>query len=161
MRWRIADHRDVLLATAVLAGLAACGGAEQRGVRFEHAEEAAPTPVIVLRDDSSLSAEGHRVAELDVLMPLATAEAVARATLQHVIDSVAAVDTLAAAVRVTGFVVGELDPEASAADLVPAMRATWGPIDQAGYTGAQRRSRYRTHYVVLRPFTPPDTTRRP
>ena len=156
MRWRISR-----LVASALAGLMACGGAERADTGFVEVEEAAPTPVIVLRDDSSRTDEGHRVAELDVLMPVATNEAAARATLQHVIDSVAAADTLAAAVRVTGFVMGELDRETSSADLVPAMRATWGPIDSAGYTGSQRRSRYRTNYVVLRPFGTPPETRRP
>jgi len=135
-----------------LAGAAACGGTEQRGTRFVDVEATAATPTVVLRDDSSRTAEGHRVAELDVLMPLAADEATTRSTLQRVIDSVAAADTLAAAVRVTGFVMGELDPATSSADLVPVMRATWGPIDEAGYTGRQRRSQYRTNYVVLRPF---------
>jgi hypothetical protein len=122
--------------------------------------DTAASRVVVLRDDSTLTAEGHRVAELDVLMPTATGEAAARATLQRVIDSVVAADTLAAAIRVTGFVMGELDPRTSAADLVPAMRATWRPIDPAGYTGSRLRSHYRTDYVVLRPFRTPTTAER-
>jgi hypothetical protein len=140
------------LAAPALAGLVACGGGERANTGFTEVAEASATPVILLRDDSSRTEEGYRVAELDVLMPVATSEPAARATLQRVIDSVAAVDTLAAAVRVTGFVMGALNPETSSADLVPAMRATWGPIDPAGYTGRARRSRYRTNYVVLRPF---------
>jgi hypothetical protein len=133
----------------------ACGGRERAASGFVEVAEAAPTPAIVLRNDSSRTGEGHRVAELDVLMPGATTEAVARATLQQVIDSVAVADTMAAAVRVTGFVIGEIDAATSSADLVPAIRATWGPIDDAGYTGRERRSRYRTSFVVLRPFEAP------
>ncbi|MDH4045692.1 MAG: hypothetical protein OEW06_14675, partial [Gemmatimonadota bacterium] len=125
----------------------------ETGFSFE--EEAAPTPVIVLRNDSSRTAEGFRVAELDVLMPLTTGEAAARATLQHVIDSVSTADTLAAAVRVTGFVLGAVDSATASADVLPAIRATWGPIDSAGFIGAQRRSRYRTNFVILRPFDTP------
>jgi hypothetical protein len=150
MRWRISRH-------TVAAGLAlaACGGSEQPGTRFEHVTAGAPGPVMILRDDSSRTAEGHRVAELDVLMAGVTDEAAARATLQRIIDSVAAADTLAAAVRVTGFIMGEVDRETSSADLVPAMRATWGPLDAAGYVGRERRSRYRTHFVVLHAFDAP------
>jgi hypothetical protein len=153
MRWRISR-----VVAPALAGLVACGGGERADTGFADVAEVSPTPVMVLRSDSSHTDEGHRVAELDVLMPGATDEAIARVTLQHVIDSVAAVDTLAAAVRVTGFVMGELDRATSSADLFPAMRATWGPIDSAGYTGSRRRSRYRTDYVVLRPFGTPGTT---
>lgn len=157
MRWRIS--RMMLVS---LAGLVACGERERRGYSFEDVGDVSSTPVIVLRDDSSRTAEGYRVAELDVLMPIATNQAAARATLQRVIDSVAAADTLAAAVRVTGFVMGELNRTTSSADLVPALRATWGPIDSAGFTGSRRRSRYRTSYVVLRPFgTAGATERRP
>ena len=151
------------LVAPAMAGLMACGGGGERVDRgFERVEEASPTPVIVLRNDSSRTPAGHRVAELDVLMADATGEAAARATLQHVIDSVAAVDTLAAAVRVTGFVMGALDPATATADLIPAMRATWGPVDTAGFTGGQRRSRFRTVYILLRPFAAPETAgRRP
>jgi len=147
MRWRVSR-----LVAPALAGLAACGGGDRPDTGFSYVADVLPTPVILLRDDSSRTAEGYRVAELDVLMAVATDEAAARATLQHVIDSVAAVDTLAAAVRVTGFLMGDVNPQTSSADLVPAMRATWGPIDEAGYTGSRRLSRYRTDYVVLRPF---------
>lgn len=149
MCWRMA--RLTIIAVAVLAG---CGG-ERAETGFSFEEEATPMPAIVLRNDSSRTAEGFRVAELDVLMPLTTGEAGARATLQHIIDSVSAADTLAAAVRVTGFILGPVDSTTSSADVVPAIRATWGPIDSAGFVGARRRSRYRTHYVILRPF---DTT---
>lgn len=152
MRWRISS-----LVAAAAAALAACSGGERVDRGFADVEEAASTPAIVLRNDSSRTPAGHRVAELDVLMPGATGEAAARATLQHVIDSVAAVDTLAAAVRVTGFVMGPLDPATASADLIPAMRATWGPVDTAGFTGRARRSRFRTDYVLLRPFETPGT----
>ena len=153
MRWRMSRRMRIAVAAALLAG---CGQeAAETGFSFE--EAAAPTPVLVLRSDSSRTAEGFRVAELDVLMPLATGEAAARATLQHVIDSVAGVDTLAAAVRVTGFIMGPVDSATAAADVVPALRATWGPIDSAGFIGAKRRSRYRTNFVILRPFDTPAT----
>jgi len=149
MHWRMS--RLMVVAVVVLG---ACGQ-ERPETGFSFEEEAAPTPVIVLRNDSSRTAEGFRVAELDVLMPLTTGEAAARATLQHVIDSVSTADTLAAAVRVTGFVLGAVDSATASADVLPAIRATWGPIDSAGFIGAQRRSRYRTNFVILRPFDTP------
>jgi hypothetical protein len=76
---------------------------------------------------------------------------VAQATLQHVIDSVAAADTMAVAVRVTGFVIGPIDPKTQSADLEPALRGVWGPPDSTWSVGSAR-TRYRTHYTVLRPF---------
>jgi hypothetical protein len=57
-----------------------------------------------------------------------------------------------AAVQIVGYVLGEIDRETASADVVPGMQATWGPIDDAGFTGAERRSRYRTEFRVLRPF---------
>jgi hypothetical protein len=88
--------------------------------------------------------------DLDVLMPPGS-EAGARATLQHLIDSVAGADTLAVAVRTTGFVFGPIDPETQTADLEPVLRAVWGPPDSAWAVGVGRRT-YRTHFIVLRPF---------
>jgi hypothetical protein len=93
------------------------------------------------------------VAEVDVLLPPGTGEAVARASLQHVIDSVAAADTLAVAIRVTGYVMGPLDAATNSADLLPAMRATWGPVDSTGFAGAGRAARHRTDYLLLRPLS--------
>jgi hypothetical protein len=130
----------------------ACEPREQAETGFRREEPAPPVPVLVVRSDSIRTAAGHRVAELDVLLPPATGEAAARASLQRVIDSVAAADTLAAAVRVTGFVMGPVDSTTRSADVLPAIRATWGPVDSAGFTGARRASRYRTNYLLLRPL---------
>jgi len=137
---------------ALLVAASGCGGGDRAEVSFSESEVAAPVPVVVIKGDSSRTEEGYRVAELHVLLPPATGEAAARATLQHLIDSIAAADTMAAAVRVTGFVVDSLDPVQGTADILPAIRAIWGPIDTAGYTGAHRRSRYRTDYLLIRPL---------
>ena len=151
MRWQ--RGRAIVLPLALAAGgLAGCGPAERPETGFVELEEAAPRPVMIIKRDSSMTPEGYRVAELHVLLMPGTGEAAARATLQHLIDSVAAADTLAAAVRITGFVMGSVDPERGTADDLPAIRATWGPADSAGFTGARRKSRYLTNYLLIRPI---------
>jgi hypothetical protein len=158
MRWlRI----ELLIVTVSLLG-AACEKAETAKTGFSRAPEAEAVPVMLLKNDSSRTPAGNRVAELHVLLPVGTTEEVARTTLQHVIDSVAAADTLAAAVKVTGFVISTVDRVAGSADIVPAMAATWGPIDSAGFTGANRKSRFRTHFVLVRPLDgSPPTVKQP
>jgi hypothetical protein len=152
MRWGTRNGLAVALSVALLA----CGERRERAeTGFRHEDAGVPVPVLVMRNDSSRTGEGYRVAELDVLFPPGTGEAAARASLQRVIDSVAAVDTLAVAVRVTGYVMGPVDPDSRSADVLPALRATWGPVDHAGFTGAARASRYRTDYLLLRPLDQP------
>jgi hypothetical protein len=152
MRWGI---RNGLVGGLTAVLLAACEPRERTGTGFAFEAPAAAVPVLIIRSDSSRTAEGYRVAEVQVLLPPGTGEAAARATLQHVIDSVAAVDTLAAAIRITGFVMGPVDAATGTADVMPALRATWGPVDTAGFTGARRASRYRTDYLLLRPLGDP------
>jgi len=148
MRWLRIEL--VLVAGVVL--LAACKGTERGQTGFSREPEARPMPVIVIKTDSSRTPEGYRIAELHVLLPAGATAAAARATLQHVIDSVAAADTMAAAVRVTGFVMTNVDTTTGTADVVQAIKATWGPIDSAGFTGAHRKSRFRTDFVLVRPM---------
>lgn len=148
MRWLRVEL--VLVAGVVL--LAACKGTERGQTGFSREPEASPMPVMVIKTDSSKTPEGYRIAELHVLLPAGATAAAARATLQHVIDSVAAADTMAAAVRVTGFVMTNVDTTTGTADVVQAIKATWGPIDSAGFTGANRKSRFRTDFVLVRPM---------
>jgi hypothetical protein len=154
---RLPADRLVLFAAAAAAVFAACD-ADDRDARtgFRFDPPAQPTTTAVLRADTMAGNLGPWM-DLDVLMAAQT-EAEARATLQHVIDSVAAADTMAVVVRATGFVMGPLDAEAQTADVLPAMRALWGPPDSVPATGAARR-RYRTQFLVLRPFAArPGTT---
>jgi hypothetical protein len=111
----------------------------EKGFSFE--DSVTRGRVVVLRADTSRTAQGFRVAG-------------ARATLQHVIDSIAAADTGVAGIRVRGFVIGDVRPGTGSADLVPAIDAIWGPIDSVGITGAVRRARFRTDFTILRPFRP-------
>jgi hypothetical protein len=139
----------------VAAATAACGERpEPPRVGFVDEPPAAPVPVVVLSHDTTRTAAGFRVVDLDVMLPKGITDAVARASLQRVIDSVARADTLAAAVRVTGLVMGALDPRDNSAPVEPAMRATWGAIDSTGLTGARRTARFRTDFVLLRPLEP-------
>ena len=143
---------SVKAALAAMIVVTACEQPDRSGSGFVFEEEASPLPVTVLRSDTSRTPRGFRVAELDVLLPMGISDATARASIQKVIDSVAAADTLAAAVQVVGYVIGEIHPERGQADVVPGMMATWAPVDSVGITGAQRRSRFRTEFRVLRPF---------
>lgn len=156
MRWT-----ERLTAGLVLVVLTTACEAPQRaetGPVYE--DEGTVLPVLVLKSDTSRTPRGFLVAELDVLLPVGVSEATARASLQHVIDSVASADTLAAAVQVVGYVIGDFRPALGTADLEPGLRATWAPIDTAGITGARRRSRFRTDFVVVKPFGTPAPPRR-
>jgi hypothetical protein len=142
------------LAAAAVAG---CGEDREAGpprTSYSYEPPAQPLAAALLRADTLESRQRGRRIDLDVLMPPAT-EAAARATLQHVIDSVAAADTLAVAIRATGFLMGAVDPASASAEIEPAMRAVWAPPDSVWGTGA-RRGNYRTQFTVLRPF---DSTR--
>jgi hypothetical protein len=143
----------------LLAALAftACGSDDRddrTGFRFDPPAE--PTTTAVLRADTMPGDQG-RWLDMDILMAART-EAEARATLQKVIDSVAAADTLMVVVRATGFVMGPMDPEAQTADVLPAMRALWGPPDSVPVVGKLRR-KYRTQFLLLRAFEAPAGTR--
>jgi hypothetical protein len=124
----------------------------EKGFSFE--DSVTRGRVVVLRADTSRTAQGFRVAHVQVFLVDQVTTAGARATLQHVIDSIAAADTGVAGIRVRGFVIGDVRPGTGSADLVPAIDAVWGPIDTVGITGAVRRSRFRTDFTILRPFPP-------
>ncbi|HET7040021.1 MAG TPA: hypothetical protein VFH97_09030 [Gemmatimonadales bacterium] len=141
----------------LLAALAACESRdadERTGFNFD--PPAQPASSSVLRADTNPAASGTRWMDLDVLMGART-EAEARATLQKVIDSIAAADTMAVVVRATGFVLGPMDPESQTADVLPAMRALWGPPDSVPKVGVLRR-RYRTQFLLLRRFDTTETS---
>jgi hypothetical protein len=147
MRWPVLPDLAVALAVA----LTACGESrDEPRARFNFDPPAQPTAAAVLRVDTMRVQGGSFWMDLDVMMP-PTPIAVARATLEQVIDSVAAADTLAIAVRVTGFVIGPIDPASQTADVEPALRAVWSPPDSVWAVGAGRR-RYRIAYTVLKPF---------
>jgi len=150
-------RRAVGLGLACLA-LAGCARDEKPAKEFGSEEPASAHPAMVLRSDTSRTPRGFLVAEMDVLLMPGATEATARASLQQVIDSLAKADTLAAAIRVVGFVIGEVDSQRGTAQVVPTLSATWGPIDSTGFTGSRRSARFRTHYVLLRPFTTGGTT---
>jgi hypothetical protein len=147
MRWPVLHSSAAALAVALLA----CGDAPRDPrVSVTYDPPADPAPRALLRADTVPVQGGAWWIDADIMMPPGPI-GVAQATLQHVIDSVAAADTLAVAVRVTGFVIGPIDPETQSADLEPALRGVWGPPDSTWAVGSRRRT-YRTHFTVLRPF---------
>lgn len=146
MRWPVLRS----LAAALALVPAACDARDEPRARFNFDPPAAAGLADVLRADTMVVQGGSFWIDLDVMMPPGPI-AVARATLQQVIDSVAAADTMAIAVRVTGFVIGPIDPQTATADVEPALRAVWSPPDSVWAVGAAR-GRYRTAYTVLRPF---------
>lgn len=150
MRWR--PTRSLLLLAAASCGEPR-GDAREPAFGFE--EPAEPVEAMVLHRDTVRSDEGHRVATVHLFLPRGTSEAEARATLQHVIDSIADADTLAAAVSAVGFVMETPEAGATEADLVPVIQALWAPLDTVGMTGSRRRARFRTAFTILRPFADP------
>jgi len=144
--------RSLLFIGLVLAG---CSDERTPIVDFEFAEEGQAVPVAILKRDSTTTPRGYRVAELHVFLPVGITEADARATLQHLIDSVGVADTLAAAVRVVGFLLGEFNAASGQAELQPALSAFWSPTDSLGITGSRRTARFRTSFTVIKEFQTP------
>lgn len=144
--------RNLLLAPLLTGAILACSEQpRERVVRLSFDEPAPPGPSIILRADTVRGRRGERTVDVHALLPATGTEASARATLQHLIDSVAAADTLVVAVRAVGFLMGRVDSATMAADLEPAITAAWGPPDSAWAFGAGRRA-YRTHFTILRPI---------
>jgi hypothetical protein len=148
MHWLVRRSALPLVLGAVLGG---CGDRNaDPNTGFSYEPPGTPAPTTLLRADTVAAGGGHRWLDFDVLMPSLNIRS-AEATLQKVIDSLAAADTLAIAVRVTGFVMGLVDVGSQSADLEPALRGVWGPPDSSWAVGSGRRT-YRTYFTVLRPF---------
>lgn len=138
-----------------IAVVAACSDENRApNVTFARVPESEPVPVTVIGSDSTITPAGYRVAEVHVMLPANLTEGVARVTLQRVIDSVAAVDTTAARIRVVGFVIGEIDQTTGEAEVTPAITALWEPTDSVGVTGSARTARFITNFRLLQPFAP-------
>lgn len=150
--------------TAALVGaLVACGGGEaDRGAEFGFQPDTAQPSVDInlLRLDRQTARSGIARLDGDILLPVGIGEETARATLQHLIDSLAATDTMVAAIRITGFMIEPSSISGSEATVNPVIMARWVPEDTVGITGARRRARYRTHFVLLEalPFAPQSGT---
>jgi len=147
-----------------LLGLAACGeSGSDRGPEFgfDRASAVATPDINMLRLDRETAPSGIARLDGDVLLPIGIDEATARATLQHVIDSLAAADTMVAAIRMTGFMIDPQSATETEATVNPVMTARWVPLDTIGLTGARRRTRHRTHFVVLAPLPFASGTDRP
>ena len=97
---------------------------------------------------------GGRVAGVDlhVLLPALVTAPTARATLQHMIDSVAAGDSVVAGIRAVGFIVGAYDPALGEAEVVPTIVGVWAPTDTTGFTRRTALTRFRTTFTMLRPL---------
>lgn len=135
------------------AALAACGERPaDRPVGFSAEPPGTVRATVLLKADTLATTGGQRWLDLHVLLPVSGDEASARATLQHVIDSVAAADTLAVAVRAVGFQIGPVDLKTRSASIEPAISALWGPPDSVWTVGVRRTQRYRTHFTILRPL---------
>jgi hypothetical protein len=146
--------RSIGLSAALIAATCvACADDPRPDTGFNFEAEGATVPVVILRSADTTTALGYRVALLDLFLPAQVTEADARATLQRVIDSVAQIDTLAAAVRVVGYMMGEYDPESNSAELDATISGYWSPTDSIGITGSDRSARFRTNFIIMRPFT--------
>lgn len=131
--------------------LAACGGERPGGAPTFSRTDAEPIAVPILRAERDRSADGA-VARVDVhvLLPATVDEATARATLQHVIDSVAAGDSTVAGIRAAGFMLGRYDPRTGEANVEPAIVGIWAPVDTAGFERRTPRTRFRTTFTVVK-----------
>jgi hypothetical protein len=143
----------------LIGGAMACERRERPAPAFTHEPAAQPAAVREVKRDVKTTQEGYRVADLHLVFLETPTQAVARATLQHAIDSATAADTGLKSVRVVGFTIGTPD-SAGTADVLPAISGVWAPVDTAALrTG--RPVRFRTTFTILRPLatSPADTTR--
>lgn len=148
-----------LLLVLLIGGAMACERRERPEPGFSYERAAQPAAVHEVWRDVKTTQEGYRVADLHLVFVETPTEAVARATLQHAIDSATAADTGLKSVRVVGFTVGTPDSTGTA-DVLPAISGVWAPVDTAALrTG--RRVRFRTTFTILRPLATAaaDTTR--
>lgn len=145
--------RRALVVVALLA-LAACAddGDAETGFSFERAGEGQVVEVSLLRTDRQTGPHGIARVDADVLLPPGLDPASARATLSHLIDSVAAADSMVAAVRLTGFVIGPLAPGEQEAPVNPVIQALWAPVDSATAMVRPRGATYRTQFTILGPL---------
>jgi len=143
------EVRLLALALAV-AGAWGCERRERPANGFAYEPPAQPISAREVKREVRTTQEGFRVAELHLVFVRVPTEAVARATLQHAIDSATAADTSLRAVRVVGFVVGTPD-STGVADVLPAISGVWAPVDTAAFL-AGRRVSFRTHFTILRPL---------
>jgi hypothetical protein len=142
----------------LIGGAMACERGERPGPTFSHEPAAQPAAVQQVKRNVRTTAEGYRVADLHLVFLEPPTAAVARATLQHAIDSATAADSGLKSVRVVGFTIGTPDSSGTA-DVLPAISAVWAPVDTAALrTG--RRVQFRTTFTILRPLAlgPADTT---
>ncbi|MEX0690712.1 MAG: hypothetical protein WD043_02585 [Gemmatimonadales bacterium] len=146
---------------AALVTIACSGERPNEGAEFgfEADTATAVSEFNILRSDRQ-PAGGNGIFRMDadVLLPVGIGEATARATLRHVIDSIAAADTMIGSIRLTGFMIGRPRPGTEELDVNPMMSAIWMPTDTIGVTGRRRTARYRTHFVLLQELPQVDGT---
>lgn len=143
---------ELIIALTLSAG--ACGGERPAAEPPQFTTvEGEPIDVPVLQSVRETSPD-QRVARMDVhvMLPTTVDLGTARATLQHIIDSLATADSVVAGIRVAGYVLGRYDPLTGEADLTPAIIGVWAPVDTAGFTERTARTRFRTAYQVLQPL---------
>ena len=146
--------RSALLAAAMLVAVGCGESVPDRGAEFQFDPDTATAAVDInlLRLDREEAPSGIARMDGDLLLPLGIGEATARATLQHVIDSLAGTDTMVAAIRITGFMIEPSTISGTEATVSPVIMARWVPEDTVGVTGTRRRARYRTHFLLLEPL---------
>lgn len=141
--------RNAIFTTLILT---ACGGEAPANQPVTFFEEVAvdPVAVTVLRSDREEREDGLAArTDVDVLLPAMIDQPTARATLQHMIDSIAAGDSTIAAIRISGFMVGRLDPLLAEADVDPAVIAVWQPVDTLAFDVRTPQTRFRTRFTIL------------
>ncbi|MDH3496582.1 MAG: hypothetical protein OER21_07460 [Gemmatimonadota bacterium] len=136
-----------ILATALV--LSACERDAPPRAAFSFEAAAEPVPVLVIHSDWVTRPPAARQREVHVMLPTGITEAVARATLQHLIDSVRTADSAPPTIRVVGFAFGPLDAKTGLADVVPAISAVRSAGDRAAPP--------RTEFFIHRAFPDSET----
>ena len=136
----------------MLLALLACSGNDDSGASFRHVEEAEPVSVPTLGTRRGVGPDSQPAVEVHLLLPQTVTAAVARATLQHAIDSVAQADSSVMWMKVIGFMLGAIDPSTSSAPVEPVLTAYWAPVDTADAAIRGRNARFMTNFVASRPL---------
>ena len=147
--------RSVLLSALLLA---ACAAERPPNGSFTAGDPGQVRPYLVLKQARDTSTAGWPGNDLHVAFTAGATDPDQRATMQHVIDSVAARDTSVLWLRVTGFAPGPMVPGQLNVALHPVLQGIWAPPDTSDPASRSHKAVHRITYTSIAP--PPDTGRK-
>lgn len=135
-------------AAMVAALVVACRDAKPN-VTFSDEGPGTVRPYAVLKSVPDSGTKGWPGTQVHIALAPSLSNADQRATVQHVIDSVAARDTSVFWLRVTAFVPEKAKPGASDVPLYATLQGIWAPPDTNDPASRSHRSVHRTFFTVI------------